>query len=63
MPILLQGSPDGYPIYKKYEFEMVQYLDVDLRKWAPKADGDNKGYDNYQCILSDHTTPALKNGE
>lgn len=48
LPIFLQGSPYGYPIYQKHGFETVQYLDVDLRKWAPKADGDDKGYGNYR---------------
>lgn len=48
LPIFLQGSPYGYPIYKKHGFETVQYLDVDLRQWAPKADSDDKGYGNYR---------------
>lgn len=26
----------------------LHYLDVDLRKWAPKAGGDDKGYGNYR---------------
>ena len=34
LPISLQGSPFGYPIYG---FKTVQTLDVDLRKWGPDA--------------------------
>lgn len=48
LPVFLQASPYGYPIYRKHGFETVQYLDVDLRKWAPKADSDDKGYGNYR---------------
>lgn len=48
LPIFLQGSPFGYPIYAKHGFETVQYLDVDLRKWAPNAQSDDKGYGNYR---------------
>lgn len=48
LPIFLQASPYGYPIYNKHGFETVQYLDVDLRKWAPKADRDDKGYGTYR---------------
>ena len=48
LPIFLWGSPYGYPIYAKYGFEVVQYLDLDLRKWVPKAEGNDKGYGNYR---------------
>lgn len=48
LPVFLQASPYGYPIYYKHGFETVQYLDVDLRKWAPKADSGDKGYGNYR---------------
>jgi hypothetical protein len=43
LPIFLQASPYGYPIYKRHGFETVKYFDIDLRKWAPKADGDDNG--------------------
>lgn len=48
LPIFLQGSPYGYPIYTKHGFETVQHLDVDLREWAPNAQSDDKGYGNYR---------------
>ena len=48
LPIFLQGSPFGFPIYTKHGFETVQYLDVDLRDWAPDAKGGDKGYGNYR---------------
>jgi hypothetical protein len=48
LPIFLQGSPYGYPIYAKHGFETVQYLDVDLTKWAPDAERNDKGYGNYR---------------
>jgi Acetyltransferase (GNAT) domain len=48
LPIFLQASPYGFPIYQKHGFETVQYLDVDLRKWAPKAESNDKGYGNYR---------------
>ena len=31
LPIFLQASPFGYPIYAKHDFETVQYLDVQGR--------------------------------
>lgn len=48
LPIFLQGSPYGYPIYSKYGFETVQYLDVDLREWVKGAESGDKGYGNYR---------------
>jgi len=48
LPIFLQASPFGFPIYTKHGFETVQHLDVDLRVWAPDAQGNDKGYGNYQ---------------
>jgi GNAT superfamily N-acetyltransferase len=48
LPIFLQGSPFGFPIYTKHGFETVQYLDVDLRDWAPNAKGNDRGYGNYR---------------
>ena len=48
LPIFLQGSPYGFPIYAKHGFETVQHLDVDLREWAPKAKCNDKGYGNYR---------------
>lgn len=48
LPIFLQGSPFGYPIYAKHDFKTVQYLDVDLREWAPGAKSSDKGYGNYR---------------
>jgi len=48
LPIFLQASPYGYPIYAKHGFEIVQHLDVDLREWAPGAENNDKGYGNYR---------------
>jgi len=48
LPIFLQASPYGYPIYAKHGFETVQHLDVDLREWAPGAEDNDKGYGNYR---------------
>jgi GNAT superfamily N-acetyltransferase len=48
LPIFLQASPFGYPIYTKGGFEIVQELDVDLTEWAPGAKGKDKGYGNYK---------------
>ena len=45
LPIFLQGSPFGFPIYAKHGFETVQRLDVDLTQWAKSSD---KGYGNYR---------------
>ncbi|TVY73121.1 hypothetical protein LSUE1_G009528, partial [Lachnellula suecica] len=41
LPMFLQASPYGYPVYKKHGFETVQVLDVDLREWAEGAEGDD----------------------
>lgn len=48
LPIFLQASPYGYPIYERHGFKTVQFLDVDLRRWAPKAEANDKGYGNYR---------------
>ena len=48
LPIFLQGSPFGYPLYAKHGFETVQHLDVDLTQWAPNAKSSDKGYGNYR---------------
>jgi GNAT superfamily N-acetyltransferase len=48
LPIFLQASPFGYPIYAKHDFETVQHLDVNLTEWAPDAEGNDKGYGNYR---------------
>lgn len=48
LPIFLQGSPFGYPTHKKHRFKKVQYLDVDLREWAPSAKSNDRGYGSYR---------------
>ena len=48
LPIFLQASPYGYPIYEKHGFETVQFLDVDLREWAKGAKGGDKGFGPYR---------------
>lgn len=48
VPIVLQASPEGCPIYEKFGFRTVEFLDVDLREWAPKAEANDKGYGNYR---------------
>ena len=48
LPIFLQGSPYGYPIYEKHGFETAQYLDVDLREWASGTKSNDKGFGNYR---------------
>ena len=48
LPIFLWASAFGYPIYIKRDFELMSHLDVDLRKWAPRAEGNDKGYGNYR---------------
>lgn len=48
LPIYLQASPFGFPLYSKHGFETIRHLDVDLRVWAPKASGNDKGYGNYR---------------
>ena len=49
LPIFLWASAFGYPLYIKQDFEIMGHLDVDLRKWAPRADeGNDKGYGNYR---------------
>ena len=48
LPIFLQASPFGYPIYAEHGFETVQHLDVDLTQWAPDAKGGDKGYGSYR---------------
>lgn len=61
LPILLQASPYGYPIYAKQGFETVQHLDVDLTEWAPGAKTGDKGYGNYRFryMLRRPNTPQL----
>ncbi|KAI4121550.1 MAG: hypothetical protein LQ338_006305 [Usnochroma carphineum] len=48
LPIFLQASPFGFPIYARHGFETVRHLDVDLREWAPSASSNDKGYGNYR---------------
>ena len=48
LPIFLQGSPFGYPIYEKHGFHTVQHLDVDLREWPKKKKKNDRGYGNYR---------------
>lgn len=48
LPIFLQASPFGYPVYAKHGFETVQFLDVDLSEWAPNAGLKDRGYGNYR---------------
>ncbi|KAL9108974.1 MAG: hypothetical protein Q9227_006370 [Pyrenula ochraceoflavens] len=48
LPIFLQGSPYGFPIYKRAGFETVQHLDVDLREWAPGAREGDRGFGSYR---------------
>ncbi|TGO14931.1 hypothetical protein BTUL_0046g00190 [Botrytis tulipae] len=48
LPIFMQASPFGFPLYTKHGFETVQCSDVDLREWAPDAEGNDKGYGNYK---------------
>lgn len=48
LPIFLQASPYGFPVYAKHGFETVHFLDVDLREWAPNAKANDKGYGNYR---------------
>lgn len=48
LPIFLQASPYGYPIYAQHGFKTVQHLDVDLREWAPGAGSNDRGYGNYR---------------
>ena len=66
LPIYLQGSPLGYPLYKKHGFETVRHLDVDLRDWAPDAKSNDKAYGNYRFrymlrlpkVLQGHADPS-----
>ena len=48
LPIFLQGSPYGFPIYEKAGFETVQHLGVDLQQWAPGGKEGDKGFGNYR---------------
>jgi len=61
LPIFLQASPYGYPIYEKHGFETVQCLDVDLREWAKGARSGDKGFGNYRfryMVRLPRTLPA-----
>lgn len=48
LPIFLQASAEGYPVYAKHGFETVDVLDIDLREWAIDAKRNDKGYGNYR---------------
>ncbi|PMD64306.1 uncharacterized protein K444DRAFT_521178, partial [Hyaloscypha bicolor E] len=47
LPIFLLASPVGFPLYRKYGFQTLQDLDIDLREWV-KEDSDHKVYGNYR---------------
>jgi GNAT superfamily N-acetyltransferase len=48
LPIILHASAYGWPIYMKQGFKTVHHLDIDLARWAPGAEGGDKGYENYR---------------
>ncbi|KAF5879071.1 putative gnat family protein [Botrytis fragariae] len=48
LPVFMQALPFGFLLYTKHGVETVQYLDVNLREWAPNAKGNDKGYGNYE---------------
>ncbi|TVY17420.1 hypothetical protein LARI1_G005969 [Lachnellula arida] len=45
LPLFLQATPFGFPLYVKGGFEMVDELDIDLRDWAPGGKGNDRGMD------------------
>ncbi len=48
LPIFLQASPYGFPVYFRLGFDTVQHLDVDLREWALDAHRGDQGFGNYR---------------
>ncbi len=48
LPVFLQASPSGFPLYGKGGFETVKWLDVDLREWAKGAESGERGFGNYR---------------
>lgn len=48
LPIYLQASAYGWPVYEKQGFKTVQVLDVDLRDWVDGGRGDGKGWGVYR---------------
>lgn len=54
MPIFLQATPFGFPLYAKMDFEVLQELDIDLREWAmdeKDADGEEYGHYKFRFML------------
>ncbi|KAF7917674.1 uncharacterized protein EAE98_010090 [Botrytis deweyae] len=62
LPIFMQASPFGFPLYMKHGFETVQCLDVDFREWAPNAKGNDRGYANYKFRYMQRLPRTLPDG-
>lgn len=60
LPILLQASPFGYPVYAANGFEVLGSYDADLREWAPNAKGGDRGYGNYRWRFMARAVPVVR---
>lgn len=43
LPVWLEASPAGYPLYKKLGFKDVEHHDIDLRPYGVDSTGHNVG--------------------
>jgi len=59
LPIFLQATPFGFPLYVKGGFEMVDELHIDLRDWAPGGKENDRGYGNYRFRFMRRTSRTL----
>lgn len=48
VPILLQASERGWPIYARQAFKTVQHLDIDLASWTSEGWNDDAGCRTYR---------------
>lgn len=47
LPVIVQATPFGRPVYAKAGFVTVTQLDLDLRDWVPDGKANDRGYGNY----------------
>lgn len=45
LPCYLEGSPAGYHLYRKFGFEDVENLDMDLTRWG------GEGIHRFVCMI------------
>ncbi len=57
MPTFLNAQPDGYALYKKFGWNDIESVDIDLSRWA----GPNKGYGIHRtvCMLREPSSGGI----